>query len=410
MSATSVLALVLCVAGCGFDRTRPPADLPLQAGTPEVNLTWAAVGDFDPSVDYFPEKAAFRHAEQIALSYHGHYKVARVTTRGVGQRFEYVFVQRGTPAPRVSPDAIVVSVPVQRFSLGTFRYGGATEQMGVIDRLVGFANHTNTTVAAIRARLDSGSLSRNFDIEAVMNRGTEAHFNWHFHGQLSRVNDRFKRMGVPLVEMAEHLEPTPLGRTEWVKFFALFFNKEAEAERFFSEVEEAYEDLRQRVAVVRERPAVFVGAPQADGWQMHGGRNVHARIIEDAGGRYLWDDNTSQESLRTVALEEALVRARRADVWILGPDTSSGPQIRESTVDDPRYGYIPAVHAGRVYVANRNYPMGPNPWWDQALVNPHLELADFIRMIHPDLLPDHELALYLPLTAAPAPEAHVVDH
>ena len=402
------MLLGLVAAGCAFDRPFPGSDLPRLGGAPRSNLAWAAVTDFDPSVDYFPDKSAFRYAEQIVVSYHGHYKRARVTTRGVGERFEYVFVQRGTPVPRVSPDAIVVPVPVQRFSLGTYRYGGATERLALVDRLVGFANHTNTTVPAIRELFDRGVLARNFDIEAVMHRGTEAHFNWHFHGRLSRVNDRFARMGVPLVEMAEHLEPTPLARTEWIKFFALFFNKEAQAERLFRELEHRYDTLRARIVRTSTTPTVLAGAPEADGWQMHGGRNVHARMIEEAGGRYVWDDNPSQESLRTVAFEEALVRARRADVWIIGPDTSSGPHIRESTVDDPRYGYIPAVRAGRVYVANRNYPMGPNPWWDQALVNPDVELADYVRMIHPDLLPDHELTLYLPLIPTIRSEAHGV--
>jgi hypothetical protein len=37
-----------------------------------------------------------------------------------------------------------------------------------------------------------------------------------------------------------------------------------------------------------------------------------------------------------------------------------------------------------VFVANRRYPDGPNPWWDEALVNPHLELLDNVRMIHPE--------------------------
>jgi hypothetical protein len=55
-----------------------------------------------------------------------------------------------------------------------------------------------------------------------------------------------------------------------------------------------------------------------------------------------------------------------------------------------------------VFVANRRFPDGPNPWWDEALVNPHLELQDHIRMIHPELaanLPgSDDLTFYWPLT------------
>jgi iron complex transport system substrate-binding protein len=290
--------------------------------------------------------------------------------------------------PDVAPDARVVAVPIRRFSLGTYRYGRAAERLGVVDRLVAFANHTHSTVPEILALFDSGVLTRNADTEAVINRRSEAHFNWHFPAQLSRVDDTYARMGVPVVDMAEHLEPTPLARAEWVKFFAMFFNQEAAADRLFDDIERQYVALADTVRDLPIRPRVLVGTPQGDGWQVYGGRNVHARIIEDAGGAYLWRDHRGSESGWAVPFEEALVRARDADVWIIGPDASFGPRVAEITVDDPRYAYVPAVRDGRVFVANRRYPEGPNPWWDEALVNPHLELRDHIQMLHPDRVAD----------------------
>ena len=64
------------------------------------------------------------------------------------------------------------------------------------------------------------------------------------------------------------------------------------------------------------------------------------------------------------------------------------------TLQDPRYGYIPAVRDDRVWVANINWPTGPNPWWDYALVSPHLALADHVRMIHPKLLSPGDMTFY----------------
>ena len=397
----AVLLAVMLSSACAHDRGVPAGDWPALAGRPAHNLSAAAVADYEPGTDYFPDKATFSHAQQIAVSYHGHYKVARITTRGVGDQFEYVFVQRGTPQPPVSPDARVIAVPVRRFSLGTFPSGRAAQALGVVDRLVAFANHTHTTVPEILQLFDAGVLSRNADTEAIVNRRSDAHFNWHFPGRLSRADDTYARMGVPLVDMAEHLEPTPLARAEWVKFFAMFFNKEAEATALFAEVARQYEALAARVAGLPSRPFVLVGTPQADGWQVYGGANVHARMIEDAGGEYLWADDNSAQSGRGVPFEDALTRARRADVWILGPDAAFGPRIGEVTVGDPRYGYVPAVRNGRVFVANRNYPDGPNPWWDEALVNPHRELADHIHMLHPELagdLGDEPMTFYARLT------------
>lgn len=391
-------AALTAIMACRHDAAVPASSLPPAYGTPQHNLVAAAVADYDPGVDYFPDKTAFHHARQITISYHGHYKLARIVTRGMGESFAYALVQRGTPIPRLPADVRVVAVPVQRFSLGTYRYGRAADVLGVVDGLVGFGNHTHVTVPSIRQLFDSGRLARNFSPEAMANRQSEVHFEFFFPGELSRTNDVHARMGLRVVGMAEHSEATPLARAEWLKFFAMFFNREREASQVFEGIERAYTEVASLVPRARRPPRVLVGGPSEDGWQMHGGKNVQAQLIEDAGGRYVWADNTSEENYRTTSFEDALVRARTADVWILGPDASFDSRMVEATVSDPRYRFIPAVSAGRVFVGNRNFPDGPNPWWDEALVSPHLELADHVRMIHPEVTLRSDMTFYRPLT------------
>ena len=376
-------------------------ELPTVGGVPTRNLEESAVEDYDPEVDYFPNKVAFRHASQIEIEYHRHYKVARIETRGMGEEFEFVLVQRGTPMPATRRDALVVQIPVTRFSLGTFRYGRAAELLGVVDRLVGFGNHTHASVPAILELFETGKLKRNFNLEAIAERGTEAHFEWYFPASLSR-SATHRRLGIPGIPMAEHLEPTPLARAEWLKLFALFFNKESAAEEAFDEIEEAYEQARLKLALVDSKPKVLVGAPEKDGWGLHGGRNLGARLIEDAGGQYLGADSPSGESSIKVPFEAALMDAREADVWLLGPSFSFGNRLEERTVDDPRFAFVPAVSSGRVFVGHAGYPDGINPWWDYALVEPHLELLDLMAIFHPEKHGDRELRFYrrLPGNAA----------
>ncbi len=389
------LALVMgvCVFGCERQIGEPIDELPTVEGVPASNLTEAAVGDYDPEVDYFPDKVAIRHASQIEIEYHRHYKVARIETQGMGEEFEFVLVQRGTAIPETRRDALVVQVPVTRFSLGTFRYGRAAELLGVVDRLVGFGNHTHASVPAILELFEIGKLKRNFNLEAIAERGTEAHFEWYFPASLSR-SATHRRLGIPGIPMAEHLEPTPLARAEWLKFFALFFNKESAAEEAFDEIEEAYEQARLQLTRVDSKPKVLVGAPEKDGWSLHGGRNLGARMIEDAGGQYLGSDNRSGESSIKVQFEAALMDAREADVWLLGPNFSFGNRLEERTVDDPRFAFVPAVSSGRVFVGHAGYPDGTNPWWDYALVEPHLELLDLMAIFHPEKHGGRELRFY----------------
>jgi iron complex transport system substrate-binding protein len=211
---------------------------------------------------------------------------------------------------------------------------------------------------------------------------------------LSGADEAFARMGSLVVPAAEHMEPTPLARGEWIKFFAAFFNKEAEANTLFDDMERRYAEAQALVADVDRRPSVFVNLPSGGSWSIFGGRNQLARIIQDAGGHYVWDDNDNPNSGTSAHYELALDRGLDADVWLMSPEAVFGARIATASLGNPRFAPFRSVRTGRVYVNHRNYPDGPNPWWDRALIEPHEELRDLISIFHPDQLPTRKLHFY----------------
>jgi iron complex transport system substrate-binding protein len=68
------------------------------------------------------------------------------------------------------------------------------------------------------------------------------------------IRIRIWDVGITGVPMADHFEPTPLGRSEWMKLLALFFNREREAEQEFPEVEARYVSLTAMAASVERFP------------------------------------------------------------------------------------------------------------------------------------------------------------
>jgi hypothetical protein len=57
------------------------------------------------------------------------------------------------------------------------------------------------------------------------------------------------------------------------------------------------------------------------------------------------------------------------------------------------------LRRGAVYLKHGGYPGGPNPYWDMGLLYPQWDLADHIRMLHPELLPDHTLIFHQTLAS-----------
>jgi iron complex transport system substrate-binding protein len=385
--------------GCIYQSIPPPSSATLvNAAALATNVLDGRVDRYDAALDYFPDKAALRHATQIKLEYRGNYKLVTFTPNVNGDVVRYVLVQRGTTVPDLPdlrhPLTHVFEVPLERVSLGTMRYGGASELLGVEDRISLVNGLRSITTPSILANIQAGKTSEAYSTEMQLDRQVDAAMGWYSaRGEaLAMMKDR--ELGLNRVGMAEHLEPTPLAKSEWLKFYALFFNREKIANEKFDQIERSYNETRalvqQKLAHVTSRPKVLVNYKNGDTWPVYGGLNAFAKLIEDAGGEYLFKDLPYRHSIYEMPYEAAYDKGAEADVWIVGPDFSSA-----FANGKPRFDVrLKKLKASQNFFVSYNPTKeGRNPWWDQALINPHIELLDYVKTIHPELVPEHEMKL-----------------
>ena len=212
----------------------------------------------------------------------------------------------------------------------------------------------------------------------------------------SNTHPKLWDVGITGVPMADHFEPTPLGRSEWMKFMALFFNREREAEAQFAEVEERYVRLAAVAADVERRPPVILGWPSTrQQWSLNGGRNYVARMIADAGGAYVWE-SASMRSLDLADYEKVFDLAGGVDRWI---GNQLGHQRLHTLVgSNPQLRQFGPVERDQVFNNELGrIPSGATPMATESLERPDAVLADLIRILHPELLPDHALRYYYEL-------------
>ena len=400
--SAALLSLLLCV-GCSFEPDPPPApDEPLfKGGAPLTNLLFERVADFDPTVDYFPQKAVFRHATKLTVEYHRHFKVADIVIEGMaGQRQQVLMVQRGTPRPAGYADATLVWVPVRRWSSSNYHYGGVADLLGVSDRLVLLGgSYLHATSPGIVRLIQEGRIRHMRSTEQAAAIETDVNLSWTPF--LARMQDyeEFRALGITNVNPVERQEETPLGRSEWIKFLALLFNREAQAEAYFAEIEAEYERLAALTRDVSGRPRVFVDVPFSNRWPTVGGRNASARMIADAGGTFVFADRESVSNQLNNPLELAYDRGLDADVWLLTDAVTHLPDLPGLIATNPYTRQLPMPRNGTVFIQHPGRPGGPNPYWDLGVLHPDWELADHIKMLHPELLPDHELVFYQSFTS-----------
>ncbi len=349
------------------------------------------------SGELFPATVAPSYATGFSVTYHDTYKLVRVTRPWPGARtsFEYLLVERGTKPPSGYPGAVRVTVPVRSVVALSETYLAEIEMLGETASLSGIDRAAYVYSARIRAGVAQGRIKQvgegaatNLELLVALRPDLVLTSSSGGGGELSA---KLLEAGLPVVIDGDWAEPTPLGRAEWIKFIALFYDKEREANTLFASVAAEYNRLKALAQGARSRPTVFVNAPWQGSWGMPGGGSYVAALLRDAGADYLWADSDSSGT-QFLSLEAVIDRAASADFWLNPGDFRSRA---DALAVDPRFAQFRAFRRDALYNNNaRVTPEGGNDYWESGPARPQVVLADLIKIFHPRLLPDHELYYY----------------
>ncbi|MBO7119931.1 MAG: ABC transporter substrate-binding protein [Bacteroidaceae bacterium] len=219
--------------------------------------------------------------------------------------------------------------------------------------------------------------------------------------------DAIQETGITLVPHLGYKELDPLGQAEWLKLVGLFIGKEQEANDVFAGIERRYNNLKAKVNALchaqnadgtssdDQRPTVFSGEMHYGTWHAVGGKNYLAQIFNDAGARYVIDDEeTSGENLE---FEKMYELAANADYWrILNsfPGEFSYDALR---VSEPRNTLFKAFKDRKVIYCN----MKQTPYYELSPVMPDMLLKDLVAVFHPELVESNYVPTFYKLLTTP---------
>lgn len=355
------------------------------------NMRDGAVVGYDPDVDYFPEKTSFQYSRQVRIDYYGHYKVLTLTpSPNPHEEFRYVLVQRGTPAPRLPGKTTVIEVPVGNFVLTHEELLGAAEITGLADRLLAISDVRNVREPGIREGVEQGRIvavgsGKHVDVERVIQLQPDVALTyWSLDPQYD-AHPVLDQAGIRSVVLAAHWETSILGVAEWMKVLAVLFNRERDVNEVFDGIAARYTNLSARARAEPRHPLVLTRLPFRHIWSA----TPEPDEIVDAGGRYLWPGETRY---RGVDIESVARRGRDADVWIVSFPTPIRT-VEELVSREPRLALFKAVQTGQVWNFDRQAFDETSTWHDR-LMRPDLVLADVVKILHPELVPEHEFVFY----------------
>ena len=306
-----------------------------------------------------------------------------------------LFIARDGEEPPQRFEGQVIEENARRIVAMSSTHIAMLDIIGETARVVGVSGMDFISNDAVRSRRDSiGDVGYdgNVNYELLLSLQPDIILLYGTNGA-SGMEPKLKELGIPYVYIGEYLEDSALGKAEWIVAVAEIVGKRNEGIKAFSAIPERYNAIREKAADCLKhtsRPKVMINLPYGDSWFMAPTGSYLVRLIEDAGGDYIYKKNNSNES-RPIDLEEAFMLVSASDKWINVGQTRSLDELRKNY---PKFAATKPVLSGEVYnTTGRVAANGANDYWERGVVEPDVVLRDMVMIFHPELA-DSDLVYY----------------
>lgn len=355
-----VLAVVVSLAGCKGSR-----------GSSHIGGSGQEVAMADATL-----LSVFRYQEFTEVNVRNAWNPAAAPEK-------YLLVPRDKDLPEGLPEGTVVRVPLQRVLVYSAVHTGLISELGCGDAIKGVCNASYLREDELKDKVRRGEVvdcgpDLAPDIEKIARLRPDAIILSPYEN--NERHAKVATLGIPVIECADYIEPSPLGRAEWVRLFGLLFDRPEQADSLFGSVKQRYLALRRAGRAASSRPSVLVDRIYGPTWDVPGKSSTMGQLIEDAGGSNPFAYLEGKGSL-PLSPERVLEKASDADVWLVRYYADADMTLTELGKESPFYPKFSAFKKGKVWGCNTSV----TDYFEQTPFHPDRQLEDLLAIIHPEL-------------------------
>ena len=234
--------------------------------------------------------------------------------------------------------------------------------------------------------IDCGS-SMQPDIERIIALKPEGLFISPFEN--SGGYGKLDKLHIPIIETADYMETSPLGRAEWMKFYGLLFKSEERSDSLFSSIEKEYLALKAEAAKLPLGLSILTERKMGSVWYVPGGKSTMGILLKDANAKYIFADDTHSGSL-AYGPERILSKGTQIDVWAF--KYFGGKALSKSDLLAEYEGYkaLKAFNQNSIYQVDTS----TQPYFELTSFHPEILLREFIILAHPKATQFGKLRFY----------------
>ena len=225
---------------------------------------------------------------------------------------------------------------------------------------------------------------------------------------------KLDKLHIPLIEAADYMESSPLGRAEWMKFYGMLFGRaknisttaagkaseaavgkaseatagkaseatlpascELRADSLFAQIEKEYLKLKAEAGKLPKGLSILTERKTGNVWYVPGGQSTIGILLKDANARYIFSDDQHSGSL-PMSPEQILAKGKQVDVWAF--KYFGGAPLSQVQLLQEYDGYkaLAAFNWGNIYQVDTSTV----PYFELTSFHPELLLREFIILAH----------------------------
>lgn len=202
------------------------------------------------------------------------------------------------------------------------------------------------------------------------------------YGKLDKLN-------IPIIETADYMETSPLGRAEWMKFYGLLFKSEERSDSLFSSIEKEYLALKAEAAKLPQGLSILTERKMGSVWYVPGGKSTMGILLKDANAKYIFADDTHSGSL-AYGPERILSKGTQVDVWAFKYFGGKALSKSDLLAEYEGYKVLKAFNSNSIYQVDTS----TQPYFELTSFHPEILLREFIILAHPKATQFGKLRFY----------------
>lgn len=268
---------------------------------------------------------------------------------------------------------------------------GYISEIGAENAIIGVSSPEYIYSEKLKNLITQGKIQnigneQKYNVEKIISLKPDAVFT-NYIASFDNTYQLLKNNGIQVIFLDEYNEQKPLEKSAYLKLFGKLFGKSEVAEQKYAEIEKNYNQLKHLALQSQSKPSVLANEMYGDIWYLSGGKTFIAHCISDANAEYILKNNTDEKAV-TMSFEEVFAKSGKTQYWVNAGNHLSKQELLNI---NPYYGKLDVFRKGKIYGVTAKERQKSNDFFESGAVRADLILKDYIKIFHPELLPEYKL-------------------